>query len=100
MAQTKTKVAILFHDGAIASLFAELTRAQGALAQIISSGKETALFDKVITETQFIKSIPETLHQHTLVVTNGESCDFVPTTLRRPLTESKVLTALSTLLPQ
>lgn len=93
-------VAILFHDAAIASLFAELTRAQGAIAQVIYSGPESSKFDKVITETRYIKSIPETLHQNTLVVTNGENCDFVPTTLRRPLTETKVLEALSNLLPQ
>lgn len=93
-----TKVAILFHDQEIASLFAELSKAKGAVARIVDSTKQIALTEKIITEASFIDSIPEERYSETLLVSNGQEFSQFSNTLRRPLTEGKVIKALNQLL--
>jgi hypothetical protein len=93
-----TKVAILFHDAEIASLFAELSRAKGAITRIVESAKEIRLTEKIITEASFIDSIPEERYSETLLVSNGQQFSQFSNTLRRPLTEGKVIKALSQLI--
>lgn len=92
------KVAILFHDQEIASLFAELSKAKGAVTRIVQSVKQVSLSEKIITEASFIDSIPEERFSETLLVSNGQEFSQFQNTLRRPLTEVKVLMALNKLL--
>lgn len=89
-------VAILFEEDIISALFAELVQSQGVPTRIIRSTKELGSAERLITEIRYYREIPERLISNTLVVGNKDSLQGIPSLcLTRPLTESKVESALS-----
>lgn len=92
-------VCILFSDGVINELFAELLSVRGVDACIVHSMEGVPENARIITEPHFFPEIPPTMRHHCLIVGNREALKGLPTyALSRPLTEEKIETALGQLL--
>lgn len=96
----ETKVAILFTDQEISSLFSELLKAHGAETQILANGDNLHEGAYLITESCFLDIANARAPRGCLVVgeTAPEKASSSWQVLTQPLTEHKVESALSSFL--
>ena len=92
-------IAICFEEETINLLFSELLNVRGVKTEILESIDDFSGKMKLITEPQFLDSIPHKHHHRCLVVGNKDRLVGLESiTLSRPLTEEKIEQALRNLL--
>lgn len=95
------EVAVLFADPEITSLFAELLLVRGVRASILVHPEQVSPNTKVITEAQFLGSLPPECQQTVLCVGTPSILAGKPgIPLCQPLTAHKIEEAFSAFLQQ
>lgn len=89
------QVAVLFEEPEITNLFSTLIGFHGIKTRVIIPGDSLLENERIVTEPQFIKFIPEDKKSSSLLIGNKEALDEAPgIKLARPLTENKILQAI------
>lgn len=95
----KVLVSIYFEEEEINQLFSELLRSKGVKTRVLGSLEELSGATRIVTEPQYFPQLPSAYKGSCLLVGNKESLKGLSGVhLPRPLTESKVESAIDAFL--